>query len=333
MPRRHIVATYDARLLVEVCAQRTLTYSYLDATAGDRPAHVRAASGLTRALGRWYVVQDDTAFVGVVDDASVHAIVLPLPSAAGPRRQFSAALGNKAAKPDFEACFTSGQDAGVRVWAVGSGSTVRRRDVAQLDPHTGATRRFDATGLHLQIVDELGHLPNIEGACIVADTLWFFHRGNTGARDRGCCAFAWSWRAVQAWLLDGEPAPAMTGVTTFDVGEIQGVRWGITDVAVGPAGRLAVLCAAESSANAIDDGAVVGARIGVLDVDETGAWTLLRTVGLPAAVTGPGNYKPEGLFIDTTSPGHAFLVADPDDTEVPAVLCEVALAGPWWPVS
>ena len=331
MQRCSVVASYDARLSVTICGQRTLRYSQPAGTA-DRPAHVRAASGLTRALGRWYVVQDDTAFVGVVDGASIHAIEWPLPSEAGPRRQFSTALGNKAAKPDFEACFTSGQAAAARVWAVGSGSTDRRRAIAQLDPHTGTTRCFDATGLHLQIVDELGHLPNLEGACVRADALWLFHRGNTGEHDRGCCAFAWSWPAVEAWLLAGGPVPAMTAVTLFDVGEIQGVRWGITDVAVGPAGRVAVLCAAESSANAVDDGAVVGARIGVLDVDDAGAWTQLRVVDVPAHVAGAGNYKPEGLFIDETSPGHAFLVADPDDTEVPAVLCEVVLAGPWWPV-
>ncbi len=339
MIRRHrVVATYDARLAVAVCEQRTLGYSQPASTV-DRPAHVRAASGLTRALGRWYVVQDDTAFVGVVDDATVDAIELPLPIEAGVRRQFSAAIGNKAAKPDFEACFTAGaggQDGQVdalRVWAFGSGSTARRRDIAQLDPLTGATCRFDATSLHLQIVDELGHLPNIEGACVYLDELWLFHRGNTGGRDLGCCAFAWPWRAVVAWLLNGGPVPAMTAVTAFDLGDIKGVRWGITDVALGPAGRVAVLCAAESSANAVDDGAVIGARIGVLDVDAAGVWTQLRTVDLPTAVTGAGNYKPEGLFIDETSPGHAFLVADPDDTEVPAVLCEVALAGPWWPVS
>ena len=334
--RHHVVAAYDVRLSVEACAQRTLGYSDHAPTAADRPTHVRAASGLTRALGRWYVVQDDTAFVGVVDDATVHAIELPLPSEAGSRRQFSAAIGNKAAKPDFEACFTAGtgeQDDGLRVWAFGSGSTARRRDIAQLDPVTGATCRFDATSLHLQIVDELGHLPNIEGACVYLDELWLFHRGNTGGRDRGCCAFAWPWRAVVAWLLSKGPVPDMTAVTTFDLGDIQGVRWGITDVALAPAGRVAVLCAAESSANAVDDGAVIGARIGVVDIDAAGTWTQLRMVDLPVAVTGAGNYKPEGLFIEETPFGHGFLVADPDDTEVPAVLCEVALAGPWWPIS
>ncbi len=334
MRRQRVVASYDARLTVEVSAQRTLHYGQ-PAGGTDRPAHVRAASGLTRALGRWYIVQDDTAFVGVVDGADVRAIEVPLLIEDGLRRQFSAAIGNKAAKPDFEACFTSGYgepaDA-LRVWAFGSGSTERRRAILQLDPHTGAMRRFDATGLHLHMVAELGHLPNIEGACVYADELWLFHRGNTGASDRGCCGFAWPWREVQAWLLDAGPLPAMIAACVFDLGDSSGVTWGITDVALGPAGRIAVLCAAENSANAIDDGAVVGARIGVLDVDASGAWTQLRMVDLPAHVTGAGNYKPEGLFIDETSPRRGFLVADPDDTQVPTVLCEVALAGPWWPV-
>ncbi len=332
MRRHHVVARYDACLTVEVITQRTLVYSDARGVT-DRPAHIRAASGLTRALGRWYVAQDDTAFLGVIDGASIYAIEVPLPIAAGPSRQFSTARGNKAAKPDFEACFTSGAGEAQRVWAVGSGSTEQRRDIVELDPHTGATRRFDASALHTQIVDELGHSPNLEGACVYGNELWLFHRGNTGAHDRGCCGFAWYWPDVETWLHEKAAVPTMTAVTTFDVGTIHGVPWGITDVARGPAGRLAVICAAERSPNALDDGAVVGARIGVLDIDASGTWTELRTVDLPAAVTGASNYKPEGLFIDETSPHHAFLVADPDDTEVAAVLCEVALAGPWWPVS
>lgn len=335
LERWQVKAQRDPRLQLTVLSQRTLRYTVAD-TDGDRPAHVRAASGLTRVANRWYIVQDDTAFIAVADASTVAALPVGLPGT-GDRKQFSAALGNKAAKPDFEACFSALDDATgePRIWVFGSGSTVRRRSIAVVDPRIANVTVYDATALHQQIVDDLGHLPNLEGACVCADWLWLFHRGNTGPGDRGCCAYAWPWQQVQAWLQRAAPAPTCVAVCDFRLGAVAGVPLGITDAALGSDGRVVVLCAAEGSANAVDDGVVLGACMGVLDTDGNGRWSAVRMADLPSdlmdsSTAASGQTKPEGLFFDVAIPGRAYLVADPDDTEQPAQLSELALVGPWW---
>lgn len=329
--RWQVNAQSDARLQTTLQSQRTLRYTEAD-TDGDRPAHVRAASAITRLAERWYIVQDDTAFLAMVDAGTVAALPINVPGA-GVRRQFSAALGNKAAKPDFEACFTvfDAATGAPQLWVVGSGSTARRRNIAVIDPAAATVVVYDATTLHQQIVDDLGHLPNIEGACVRADVLWLFHRGNTGTTDRGCCAYGWPWPQVQAWVRGAAAAPGFIAVCTFALGAVQGVPFGITDAAVGPNGHVVVLCAAENSGNAVDDGAVLGACMGVLDADANGRWNGVRLADLPRDLMGPSaSVKPEGLYIDVAKPDRAYLVADPDDTEQPAQLSELELVGPWW---
>jgi hypothetical protein len=329
-----LVAGFDSTLQVTVSSRRELTYS-LTATDDDRPPHVRAASGLTRIDDRWYIMQDDASYVGVVDDgqhAKVYALPLPIAAQARGRRQFSSALGNKAAKPDYEACFRShwyGSDA-MHVVAFGSGSTDQRRSVATLNHRTGAVQIFDATALHEQVQQALGHLPNFEGACLQHELLWLFHRGNTGSSDRGSCAFAWKWLDVQHMLVGAVSAPKIQARYELDLGLIEGVRLGVTDAAVAPHGQIALVCAAEASSNAVDDDVVVGAAIGVIEVDGHNNWTGIRLARLENDLFGASNCKPEGLFIDDSKVQRAYVVADPDNTAVPAVLTEIVLHGPWW---
>src|SRR5690349_5074827 len=99
-------AQLDPALAVRVRSERVLRYDTRAAAHDDRPAHVRAASGLAFVGGRLAVIQDDCAFIGYVATGEVSALALP--RGAGGRRRFEVGLGNKMDKLDLEACVAVG---------------------------------------------------------------------------------------------------------------------------------------------------------------------------------------------------------------------------------
>src|SRR5262245_41617479 len=107
------------------------------------PSHVRAASGLAVVAGKLLVIQDDAAFLAVVDGASVE----PMPLAPGAVSQ--PWCRDKATKLDLEACVAV-DDA---LWVFGSGSTPRREHVVI----TGiAARAADARVLYAALRASIG---------------------------------------------------------------------------------------------------------------------------------------------------------------------------------
>ena len=102
MVREAIQARLDPDLSFRVLNTRELRYTTEATPDEDRPAHVRAASGLAFTGGRLLVIQDDTAFIGALGRGEVSAI--PLPRGKGGRRRFEVGLGNKHDKLDLEAC-------------------------------------------------------------------------------------------------------------------------------------------------------------------------------------------------------------------------------------
>ena len=114
----------------------------------DRPAHVRAASGLAwvgDSHGRIAVIQDDANFVALVDPATGAAEAIVLASGHEGLRQFDDARGNKAHKLDLEALATVADGTRTLLLAFGSGSSARREsvlvleDVARTAPSPGAS--------------------------------------------------------------------------------------------------------------------------------------------------------------------------------------------------
>jgi len=305
-------ATIDPALSARVVESRLLRYDTAAHPDEDRPDHVRAASGLAVHDGRLVVVQDDTLFFGVITPGGVSA--LRLPRGLDGRRRFEIALGNKLAKADLESAVIVDDE----LWAFGSGSLPMRDKICRVQH--GVTRVIDAAPLFARCRDALTGCLNIEGAARHGDELWLFHRGNTGAADPGPAALRFSTRGLRAWL-DAEGAlPALIDVDTFDLGSIDGVRLGFTDaVAVGD--RIYYLATAEASANAIDDGRAIGSQIGVITPHAVRATPLTMPDGAPL--------KAEGLAFDPSRARTAWVVIDPDDTEQPATLLDVELAGPW----
>jgi hypothetical protein len=293
----------------------------------DRPAHVRAGSGLAVLGNRLAVVQDDANFVALVDPVRGDVRVVPLPRGPDGLRQFDGQRGNKAGKLDLEACVTARLRDRDTLLAFGSGSSDAREFIAILEEGAARGTLAHAPSLYAALRaahDFAGPELNVEGAVLVGDRLRLFQRGNGAARgslapvDATCDV---DFGAVLA-LVSGaskEP-PLLERIVQYDLGTASGVRLTFTDAALAPDGRLFYLAAAEDSPNAVDDGPVVGTALGVLENGRA------RFALLEAGDGAPFTEKAEGLAFFG---GEAYVVLDPDSPARPSELCTVELRGPW----
>ena len=297
----------------------------------ERPAHVRAASGLAWWGGRLVAVQDDALWLVRIDpgSGSCQALALPPFPGAEEARLFDEGRGNKRRKPDLEACLVGGEEAGLLI-GLGSGSTPAREQLLVLPLQPGAAARWVAAPAlyaRLRAVPAFAGLGlNLEGAALLpGGGLRLFQRGN-GAPREGVRPWSATCDLPAAPLLaalqQGQAPPGLepARVLRWELGELGGVPLGFTDAAPGPGGRVAFLAAAEDSADAVEDGGVTGSALGVIDAEGAGRWAPL----------GEAPLKAEGLALDPRDPARAWVVLDPDDPERPADLLEVALDGPWW---
>ena len=309
----------------------------------DRPAHVRAGSGLARlrthAGARVAVVQDDALFLAVVDPATGLAGAVALPAGPGGARQFDTTRGTKHLKLDLEACVAlpalGARDGGGTLVALGSGSTPRRERalVAALAPDepngVRDARIVDAAPLYAALreaADFAGSELNVEGAALVGDVVRLFGRGNGAARGDARAVNATcdlDARALLAFLLDGGPPPRPERVAQYALGAIGGVALGFTDAVALGDGRVAFTAAAEDSPDAVEDGAVGGSAIGVIDAGGAVRWTPIAD-----ADGGPLADKAEGIALAADDGARLWVVTDADDPERPAELCEVELRLP-----
>lgn len=303
----------------------------------DRPAHVRAGSGLAWVGRRLAVIQDDAAFLALVDPESGAARAVHLPAEEGVR-QFDEGRGNKHLKADLEACVAvPGEDGRLTLLAFGSGSSDRRERVlvvrgledADGEPEVDVV---DASAFYAELRAEAhfaGSEMNIEGAALLGGTLRLFGRGNGAARgevlplDATCDVPLGD---LLAFLADpgSTTVPEPDGVVQYDLGTIDGCRLGFTDASPVGGDRVLFTAAAEDSPDAIQDGPVAGCAIGILEADGSARWALLRD-----ADGAPFTGKVEGLAPWPGRPDRLWIVIDRDDPTLPAELCEVELSGPW----
>ncbi|MES2885915.1 MAG: hypothetical protein V4709_14005 [Pseudomonadota bacterium] len=215
----------------------------------------------------------------------------------------------KKAKPDLEALCALPDG---RLLALGSGSRRNRARCSLFDPVTHETRLIDAAPLYDSLEVDLPEL-NIEGACVFGNTLVLSHRGNSeGASD---ALVLLDWASILASLADGTlAAAARLALIPLQLGEIDGARLTLTDLATDHAGQLCYSAAAEVTEDRYDDGPCAGSVIGRFDAAFQPAqqWRL------------PGHFKVEGLACPGT--GEWLLVADADDPEVPSPLLRFTLS-------
>ncbi len=354
-----VAARPDPGLAARVVRRVPMRYAAGADPALDRPAHVRAGSGLARvrtpAGERLAVVQDDANFLALVDPATGLADAVTLPAGVDGRRTFSKAEGTKHHKLDLEACCMladpADPDARVLV-AFGSGSTDRREQVVvvgglETGPVEEATVTLvDASALYAALRAEAafaGAELNVEGAARVGtpdgEAVRLFARGNGAGNALGGAASATcdlDAAALAAYLVGVAPSPAPppVRVVRYDLGAVGGDRLGFTDatalgdpaarpafgVAFGAEGAVLYVAAAEASVDVFEDGEVAGSALGVIDPDGGARWAPLVD-----ADGSPFGEKVEGVAFDDA--GRLWVVVDQDDPDRPSELCELALVG------
>lgn len=319
-------SAWSARIL----SRRPLFYS---SEAAHRPAHVRAASGLTwmnvDGKERLLVAQDDASFLALVDPFAETPQVegLALEHVVQGLRVFQKSLGNKKYKLDLEACATlplHGVEHGI---VFGSGSLPIRETLVVVSPE-GSTRILDASALYAELIAHKafsGSELNLEGATRIGDLIWLLQRGNGAAKGKHLPVDAMASIRVDSLVrfLEGGPPPTLENITSYELGSINGVRLTFTDATSTPSGELVVLLGAEASPDAIEDGAVAGAALGRGMPGEDIVWSRLRDVDGALSrdkVEGIAPHRP-----GSEAPGRYWVVVDCDDPETPAELLDVVL--------
>lgn len=274
---------------------------------------VRAGSALARFGNRLVIVQDDALWLASWDERG-DLLAQALPTSGAPARLFE----DKHQKPDFEAAVVLGE----RLLVLGSGSLPTRERVAVLEA-TGATRVVALPSLYaaLRALPELsGVTLNLEGALLDGGRVVLFSRGNAAALSSA--GFDLSVELEAAELLrylddPSTPVPTLHNVQRYQLGEIEGVRLTLTDVALREGVRY-FIAAAEAAPDAIADGAVLAASFGVLEGDPR--YTLIE-----GEDGSPLREKVEGLAAGA-SDGAWLAVTDPDDASRPAELLTLEIA-------
>ena len=349
-----VVSRQDPGLGARVVREVQLFYADGADAALDRPAYVRAASGLARvttpAGERLAVVQDDANFIALVDPTTGLAESIPLATGPGGRRLFDVGRRNKLDKMDLESCLVldDPERPGTSMLvALGSGALAVRERIVVVrglehgGPEHVEVREIDASRLYGLLRARpafAGVEMNVEGAVFVRGAagavVRLCSRGNgvvaeqsvetaaTGGSSATCDVDA---ATFVAYLLDPttSPVPAPTHVVRYDLGALDGDPLGFTDATPWGEGGMLYTAAAERSVNVIEDGPVTGSVIGVIGAAGEGRWA-----PLVEATGAPFRRKAEGVARSDVA-GRVWIVLDIDDPTQPAVLCEVALDGDW----
>lgn len=311
-----------------VMTSRALFYADGPGAALDRPAHVRAGSGVcvwdVSGQRRLAVVQDDALFVALVDLRDFRVDAVALPRVKG-RRQLDTANGLKRFKPDLEACAVVPMPGGPMLVAAGSGSQAGRSVAFALADAVLEPRVLDLRALHAVLAAHPlvgGHALNLEGLAVGARGAAFLvHRANVRGSTHDV-VFTVDAAALGAHLdAPGSTPPALLGAAAVNVGRVKGARLTITDACVRADGRLWVTAAAEVTDNPVDDGAVVGCCLAVVDP----ATAAVERVALVDTDGAPLAGKPEGICLHPEDARRAWLVMDDDDVQRPVRLLDVAL--------
>lgn len=330
-------AWHDPALAVRIVRRVPMRYLRGADPALDRPAHVRAASALCWLGEALCVLQDDAAFLGLVDPSSGVVEDLPLPAGPGGARTFDERRGNKAAKPDFELAFADGK----RLCALGSGGLPARQralcwspgQVPELRELWRFFERVATVGL------ERGGTLNLEGCALLGDHLILANRGGDAIEREGSARtftsdlLIWAHAGAFAALLEdpsGAPLPALH-VQPVELGELPeaGGQLRFTDLSPRGATELWYLAAAERTESFFHDGEVVGSVLGVISAAaEPGAIELRHTPIFDEA-GALAQDKVEGVCADPARPGRLWAVTDPDDPDRPGELLELQLSGAW----
>jgi hypothetical protein len=329
-------AERDSTLTAIVTSATPLLYDAGSDDGLDRPAYVRAGSGLARTRNGFALIQDDANFVALISRDPLRVSALALPTGEGGKRQFDTTRGNKEHKLDLEACFAVDEPDGTLLVAMGSGSKGHRaRENVVLVTHCESPNPVISVvhvpRLYARMRDETdfaGSQMNIEGAVHLGDRVRLFGRGNGAARDglrpiNATCDLDWERFAAHARDPDGITPPEPTNIVRYGLDALGGVPLGFTDAAWWR-GAMLYSAAAEDSPNVVDDGPVHGSAIGIINESGVTRWAPLTD---SSGATFDG--KVEGI-LPIESGARLFAVVDADDPAAPSQLCTIELRGAGW---
>ena len=230
---------------------------------------------------------------------------------------FDEESGIKHLKPDLETACRVPVAALPAVLVMGSGSSPRRMrwcllrldggrpDVVVTDmAETYAARgRPSSASIPTQL--------NLEGACVVGDSVRWFHRGLPAAGSPSASVDLDLAGVVAAALGRGDAADVeVARPVHYDLGSVDGVGLAVTDVVALPDGDLLACAAAEDSPNPRDDGPVTATALARIRGDR-----VVEVVRLP---TLDGHVlKVEGLMVLDADERRTtlFAVIDVDDPD------------------
>lgn len=333
MQRARVDSTCSARIV----SRRSLSYRAGAEPALDRPAHVRAASGVAWVGSLLGVVQDDANFIALVEPESGQAIGIPLPPGDNGARLFDEGRGTKNLKLDLEGCFSVRDQGRLHFIALGSGSKPLRERILAVtfdrsEREVDSLRLLDASAFYAQLHQDplfSGSELNLEGAVLRDQTLLLFQRGNGKSRGETLAINAvgeLDWPLFRGYLASqAAPSrvPPLTRVTRYDLGQVQGVPFTFTDATLDQRGGILFLASAEDSSDSVTDGLVHGTRVGQIASDGSARITTLQDED-----GKPSHVKAEGLVLDRKDPTRAWVVVDMDDPALASELLEVRLRFP-----
>lgn len=314
----------DVRQTFRVVRRVALHYVGGPSEALDRPAYVRAASGLTWVGHRVAVVSDDASFIGLVDPALGSTQPITIPHSPAQRRQFDTRRGNKADKLDLECLIAVG---GCLI-AFGSDSGLAvRRQIVVLDDETAEPRVVALPRLYQALRQPVlgSGVLNLEGAAVSGDTLVLGNRGGDVVDDAAPTIDAVTRIPVTSLLRliddpQGAPLPPIEW-QPLRLGHLATTSLHLTELeAVGD--DLAFAATAEVTTSAYDDGDVTGSVVGWIRGEPSGyqvEWC--RVIDEHDA---PLVAKLEGLVFDAST-GHMLAAVDADDPARPSELLELAI--------
>lgn len=277
-------------------------------------APVRAASAVVPFGDGHLVVSDDATHAAWFRDGTSTRVRL-LPPVNG-HEVFDEASGTKHLKPDLETACLVEVDGAPAALVMGSGSSPARMQWCLLRLEDGRPRAVvaDMAPVYAAAAAALAvdlELLNLEGACIVGNTMQWFHRGLPSAGLPSGSVHIDVSAAVAATLGDLDAAEVTaTRPVHYDLGAVGGIGLAITDIVALPGGDLIASAAAEDSPDPRDDGPVVASALARIRRDH-----VQEVVPLPRL---DGNViKVEGLMVLDADESQTtlFAVTDVDDPD------------------
>jgi len=258
--------------------------------------HVSAASGLVVRDDEFFVVADDEHHLGVFARGGapgrLHRL-LPGELPAGKRER-------KARKPDFEILLALPDR---RLLAMGSGSRPTRERAVLVGADLEPVRTVDTAPLCARLRTLLPEL-NLEGAALCGDE-WVLVQRGSGVDPRNALLFL-PRAQLEDGLARGTLEAATPRVVGFELGEVGGVRWSVTDAAFDD-GDFWFTAVLEDTRDAYADGACHGSALA--RVTPAGQVRRLERLDTDAKV--------EGLAFEGDT---VWMVTDADDPDIPARL-------------